>query len=407
VTRTFAFSELATADLVVDAVYEGGKRGNAGDDPLSRLLPCGNQGGFRYNGSLTSGLRMAVLYSSGADADWPDTLDRETGSFTYFGDNKRPGHELHDTPRSGNKILRHSFGILHDPAPQRREVPPFFVFTKASAAGGRDVRFLGLAVPGAPDVEPTDDLVAVWRTADGERFQNYRSTFTILDVAQVERSWFEQLLAGDALGRSCPAAFRAWVEAGTYVPLRAPRNIQWRTPLQQRPASAADADLVREIYDFFVEDPHSFEACAIELWRMQANAPVTFVATRRSADGGRDAYGKYKVGPDTDPIYLEWSLEAKLYAPENGVGVKGTSRLISRLRHREFGVLVTTSFVGKQAYEELRGDRHPVVIICGRDIADLLKRHGHGTPTAVRRWLSANFSQLPDSLPAADPVGES
>jgi hypothetical protein len=56
------------------------------------------------------------------------------------------------------------------------------------------------------------------------------------------------------------------------------------------------------------------------------------------------------------------------------VGVKKLSRLISRLRHRQFGILVTTSFLGHQAYQELRSDRHPVVVIAGADIAAILVR---------------------------------
>jgi len=46
-----AFSQLETSDLIVDRVYEGGSQGHAGDDPLSKLLPVGNQAGFRYAGS--------------------------------------------------------------------------------------------------------------------------------------------------------------------------------------------------------------------------------------------------------------------------------------------------------------------------------------------------------------------
>jgi hypothetical protein len=65
--------------------------------------------------------------------------------------------------------------------------------------------------------------------------------------------------------------------------------------------------------------------------------------------------------------------------------------LISRLRHREFGVFVTTGYVGKQAYEEIRGDEQPIIVICGRDIAELLKKHGHPTPSAVKAWLEATF----------------
>ena len=67
------------------------------------------------------------------------------------------------------------------------------------------------------------------------------------------------------------------------------------------------------------------------------------------------------------------------------------SRLISRLRHRQFGILVTTSFLGHQAYEELRSDRHPVVVVASADIAAILVKAGIGTPDAVQEWLIASF----------------
>jgi hypothetical protein len=384
------FGELGDSDLIVDAVYEGGKSGTAADDPLSRLLPCGNQGGFRYAGSPARGdLKMVVLFTSGADPDWPDALDRETGLFTYFGDNRAAGRQLHDTPRQGNRILSQCFEQLH--ASNREALPPFFVFGKANPGAGRDVRFLGLAVPGEQHMRASDDLVAIWRTSSEERFQNYRSTFTILDVATVPRAWINELKAGEPLGPSCPYEYRGFVDVGVYTPLESPRNIQYRTKSQQLPASEKDEALIGVIYDYFFHDPYAFEACAIELWRMQADEPVTFVATRRSVDGGRDAYGWYFIGPKQDRIKLEWSLEAKLYALGSGAGVKETSRLISRLRHREFGVFVTTSYVGKQAYEELRGDQHPVVVIAARDIVALLKEHGLGTPALLRDWLTIRF----------------
>lgn len=130
--KVFPFSSLADADLVVDAVYEGGTRGNTGDDPLGKLIPgAGNQGGFRAVGSWAAP-RLAILYSSMDDPDWPDSIDVYTGVFTYFGDNKKPGFELHDTPRHGNKLLQLCFAILHNAPDERLQIPPFMVFTKGT-----------------------------------------------------------------------------------------------------------------------------------------------------------------------------------------------------------------------------------------------------------------------------------
>jgi len=156
------------------------------------------------------------------------------------------------------------------------------------------------------------------------------------------------------------------------------------------PTSPADKEILSAIYTYF-EEPTDFEACAAQLWMMMApNAAIERV-TRASRDGGRDALGTYQLGPVEDPIGLRFSLEAKCYGPSHGVTVKDLARLISRLRHREFGVLVTTSYLGRQAYEELREDGHPIVVICGADIVRLLRQRGFDSADAVRAWLESSF----------------
>ena len=116
-------------------------------------------------------------------------------------------------------------------------------------------------------------------------------------------------------------------------------------------------------------------------------------------DGDRDAIGRYLIGLGEDPVYAEFSLEAKCYRPPvdgetaNTVGVKEVSRLISRIRHRQFGVLVTTSLIARQAYEEVRWDRHPIVFISGRDIAEILIRDGFNTEDRVAALLNDEFKQ--------------
>jgi len=56
------FNSLSQSELIIDSIYEGGSSGNVGDDPLSRLMHCGNQGGFRRVGRNST--RYAILYSS-------------------------------------------------------------------------------------------------------------------------------------------------------------------------------------------------------------------------------------------------------------------------------------------------------------------------------------------------------
>jgi hypothetical protein len=250
-SRVFPFEKLKTAGLRVDALYEGGRQGHTGDDPISRLVGTGNQGGFRFVGSIADRVRLCVLYSSLSDLDWPDELDPTTGLFTYYGDNKRPGHSLHDTHGRGNRVLQQSFNALH--LGQRHLVPPFFIFTRGHR--GRDVYFRGLAVPGAQGMSSNEDLVAVWRTNRGQRFQNYRATFTILDVPAVQREWLADLHAGNPLSVHAPDAWIGWVERGEYVALRAPSVVEYRTPVEQLPPPGVKSEIVQLIVEYFRHHP--------------------------------------------------------------------------------------------------------------------------------------------------------
>lgn len=378
---------LGSADLHVDALYQGGRSGNAGDDPLPALLGVSNQGGFRYLGAKECP-RLIVVTTTLSDPEWPDELDPETGVFTYFGDNKKPGRDLHDTPRFGNLLLRNLFDAAH--TEQRALVPPVLVFSTASC--WRDMVFRGLAVPGAPNLSQLEDLVAVWKLTAGLRFQNYRARFTILDVPCIPRAWIAAIQRGEDL-RECgaPDAWEEWLATGKYAPLRAIRALEIRTKTEQLPPPGFEWDLLKTILDFFCDDPHGFEACAAELARMALGSVTSIDLTRPTRDGGRDAIGKYQLGRGAASITVDFAIEAKCYSPTNSVGVRELSRLISRLRHRQFGVMVTTSWVHGQAYSEIKEDGHPIIIISGGDIVRLLKSDGITSTQALEAWLRRNF----------------
>lgn len=383
------FAGLTTADLVLDRVYEGGSLGHAGDDAIGKLLPVGNQGGFRFKGSVNQGtVRLVVLYTSGAEIDWPDRIEPTTGDFTYYGDNRKPGNDLHQTPRGGNELLRMVFAASHAGVVERRMVPPTFLFERVS---GRDVRFRGLLAPGSDRLTSDEELVAIWRTTRDLRFQNYRAHFTVLRTPRITRAWIDQILAGDPLGSECPPEWRRWVRSRIYQALVAPRNTVVRSKEEQLP-KPEDMGLVRAVHKHFALDTVGFESFAAEMW-VQSDPHVTSVeVTRPSRDGGRDAIGEYRLGPAADPVKLQFALEAKCYDPDGGgVGVKQVMRLISRIRHRQFGVFVTTAFIHKQSYEEVREDEHPVVFLSGRDIVGVLHRMGMSDSPAVERYLLEKY----------------
>lgn len=398
--RVIPSNLLSSSDLIIDAVYEGGTQANAAADPISKLLQgVGNQGGFRASGKGPN-KKYVVLYTSGEEKDWPDTLDLSTGQFIYFGDNRRPGHQLHDTPRKGNEILRRVFEFLHGSPSMRAVVPPFFIFKSyPTPASGRSVQFKGLAVPGFAGLPSTADLVAVWKTTEGQRFQNYRAIFTVLDEPVIARSWLQELAAGESAAAlsSAPGAWRDWVGSGRARALASENTTIIRSIEEQRPGTSNKKAILRAVFEYFEQAPIAFEAFAARVFQMHDPRVIIDTITRGSVDGGRDAIGRYLLGLSDDPVYAEFSLEAKCYQPglddtsPNTVGVREVSRLISRIRHRQFGVLVTTSVIARQAYEEVREDRHPIIFFSGRDIADILIHNGFNTPELVASLLITEF----------------
>lgn len=373
---------------MVDAIYEGAREGNAGDDPLSPLLGVSNQGGFRHLGRRERP-RLLVVTTSMNEPDWPDSLDLETGLFTYYGDNRMPGLDLHATPRWGNAMLRDLFDRAHGGRAGREAVAPVLVFRTVGTY--RDVRFLGLAVPGAAGMPSTQDLVGVWRHASEQRFQNYKAVFTILNVPVVSRAWLNDIRSGSSANINAPAEWKAWVNGGQPMALRSIPVLAHRTRDEQLPSDPIDRLMLQAIYERFASRPHDFEICAARIAEMLLPGIVTIDVTRPTRDGGRDAVGKYRVGSGITSIEVDFALEAKCHAPTTSVGVGMTARLISRLRHRQFGVFVTTSYINTQAYKEIQEDRHPVLIVCGADIVNILKQAGMRDAAAVISWMDSIF----------------
>lgn len=382
-------TDLEQADLFVDEIYGGSRNGNASDDPLPKLVGVDNQAGFRHLGQRpgTETLKLIVLKTSLKEPDWPDNLNPETGIFTYYGDRRSPG-ELHDTPRQGNLILKNLFEAAH-----RKDFtdhfPPVLLFRNTGTY--RDVRFLGLAVPGASTLGQDDDLVALWRATGEEsiRFQNYRAKFSVLNVPKISRLWISDIQQGinvDSI--HAPTVWTDWVKQRKYDTLMAPHSLEVRDKAQQLPKGKANTRVLDLLYSHYKNDPYGFEYCAMEIARLGLPDIHTWELTRPWRDGGRDAIGEYKIGSGSGAIDVEFALEAKCYQSTSGVGVKELSRLISRLRHRQFGVLVTTSYLSRQAYQELKEDKHPVVVISANDIIEILNTR-IGTFENIRNWLNA------------------
>lgn len=392
----YAFDELLSAELYVDAVYEGGSDTNMRAEPLRKVFPkLGTSGGFRkVNRTDGSGKpAYVVLYTSMEELEWPDYLDEETGVFRYYGDNRLPGRGILDTKLRGNALLEDVFTKLHTLS-NLEDIPPFFVFKKTGR--GRDVQFLGLAAPGNPRISPDKDLVAFWRTMKEYRFQNYEAYFTILDTKNgaISRKWLQALIEDHE--NSLQYAPTVWKEFIAYGrdgidALKAKKILDIPTRYDQLQSDEEGTRCLDAIRSQYKSDPFGFERCAIDLVSKMDNRFVAFDLTRPWRDGGRDALGYYAIGSGgkaNRPLRIDCALEAKCYGIKNSVGVRQMSRLISRIRYRQFGIMVTTSYVDSQAYKEVVEDGHPILIVTASDIGTILRNNAI-TSENISSWLSS------------------
>ena len=218
----FKYEELNSAPLLVNSIYEGGSKGNpAADDPLTKLFKVdgftksvGNRGGFRkstkeLNGKTTKEIAYGVIFSTGKIKEWPDTYDKSTGTFIYYGDNKEPGNHYLNTKQKGNAWLKEIFEKAYGPSEARKTIPPMFVFE--STGVGLNVEFLGVAVPGVKG--KTHDQVLELKTfgESPNQFQNYKAHLTMINIEQegVSREWLAQLK--DINGDTQESAPKEWI----------------------------------------------------------------------------------------------------------------------------------------------------------------------------------------------------
>lgn len=387
------FENLQSSDLIVDTIYKGGDLKGKASEVISKLLPnCSNSGGFRkVMRKDNSGLpAYVVLYTSMSELAWSDYLDEETGIFRYYGDNRTPGKTILDTPRKGNELLELVFECLNSKDGSIQNIPPFLIFKKGGT--GWDVQFLGLAAPGNPRISPDKDLVAFWRTMNEQRFQNYEAYFTILNTSEIDKEWLNMLIYDhDNSLKHAPDVWKSFIKRGRngIIPLIAKKLPKIPDKYDQLQSNEDGQKCLMKIRSYYKNNPFGFENCAKAILEKMDNKFQDFSLTRPWRDGGRDALGYYVIGSASKanyPLRIDCAMEAKCYAENHAVGVREMSRLISRIRYRQFGVLITTSYVHKQAYKEIIEDGHPILVISATDIVNILRRNAISSEN-IDEWL--------------------
>ena len=401
-TKRFKYEELDKADLFIDAIYMSPRPPKQGlaNEVLSKFLKVQNMGGFRVAKKADkTGDAYLVLYLNGYTPAWPDDFDTETGILTYYGDNIEAGSDVEKTSKGGNSILCQIFDNLAKGGNALKDIPPILLFQETDDEK-YDVRFLGLAVPGVPNIHPDEYFSTVWRTQDGVRFSNYVAKFTVIKLKEgcIRKEWLYALKQNsDKAMDWAPSAWKDFIQKGLagIEPLAAPKVIQYPGKDAMLPSDKEGMEIVKIIHKKYGKnDSVGFEKFAKRLMYLIDSNFRNINLTRPWKDGGRDAIAEYVIKTPSNKIIVECAMEAKCYDPEKeGVAVKQTSRLISRIKYRQFGILITTSYIAKQAYDEVKEDGHPILFCTGKDIATILQQKANVTSKTINEWLEQNVEK--------------
>ncbi|GAA2079838.1 hypothetical protein GCM10009821_20120 [Aeromicrobium halocynthiae] len=144
------------------------------------------------------------------ETEWPDRFVDKGSRFVYYGDQRRPGLSVLDTPRGGNRLLARVFDLAAEGGvDDRAMIPPFFLFTKTGT--GRDMIFHGLAVPSLID---GSGLLETTRDFGKGAVSNFEATFDVLRPRIIGRGWIDALRLDEPLSDHGPAEWFKWLVLG-------------------------------------------------------------------------------------------------------------------------------------------------------------------------------------------------
>lgn len=187
---------------------------------------------------------------------------------------------------------------------------------------------------------------------------------------------------------------------------------QWdnKKTIDQKPIPGSETDKVlNQIYDYYSEKKHHFEALAelIAERVIGADRPGYEKGwiTAAGGDGGADFVASVRLGSDFSSAKIIVLGQAKcvgLNSPTHGNHI---ARTVARLKRGWIGAFVTTSYFSEAVQQEIIEDSYPIVLVHGKRIAEEVIKIVHDDDrypdvVALLDELSASY---PNRIQQANP----
>ena len=316
------------------------------------------------------------------ESPWRDLIFQEEGRVLYNGDNKSSEKNANDT--FGNKKVLENLPLYFSKnRSERLKAPPILV-TKTIKIGNKTGfrQFIGIGIINEPPI-----LVQQYEKGNNNVFTNYQFEITLISLASEDLfnwDWIDDrrnknISDEDSL-KNAPKNWIKWVNVGSEVVSKIQLKINSYRLIresEQRDLLPHNKKIIDDLLNIHYPDPIidgiRFEALAsfiTTLYFSDKNYYRGWI-TVGSGDRGVDFVGRLDIGHDsfsnTSIIVLGQSKRYK-----NSISGERLTRVASRMTRGYIGVVVTLDVFTRQAQEEIKDDKLPIILINGKKVSELL-----------------------------------
>ncbi len=345
---------------------------------------------------------------------WTDILLPDEGYVYYNGDNQTPGLPPTGKRNSGNSTMEKIWPEYQSKEREIRErAAPILVFEQVKY--GKDGKIKGYRAFRGYGIISKIEIRQEYEPKTERVFSNYLFEVSLFKVPPggLDWSWIYDRrnpnLSVSEINKKAPKAWKDWVKNG-YAAIEKSRqrilHYKVSKPKEQveelKPAHRKILDKIVSHYPKST-DKGRFEALA-SLVAQEYFGEKNYLRgwiTKHSGDMGVDFIGRLKITNEAAPnppgtvlgfskllVIGQAKCRTKYDSNSAAEDAKDIARVAARLQRGYLGVYITTGTFKESTQKEVSIDGYPIVLINGRQMADLLIQHNSRNEISMDKILS-------------------
>jgi len=342
---------------------------------------------------------------------WRDLVFQDEGRVVYNGDNKSSTTSANST--FGNKKILEVLPLYFSKnKSDRLKAPPILVTQTVKINNKTGYRkFIGIGI-----ISESPKLVQQYEKDTDFVFSNYQfvvSLFALSTEDTFDWEWIDERreisFDDERVVLKAPKSWKKWVEFGNEILPVVKLNIKSYRVIsedEQRKIPLKNNLIIKELLNVHYPDPIRdgirFEAMAsfIATLFFDGQSYQRGWITLGTGDRGVDFVGRLDIGHDsfssTSIIVLGQSKRYK-----NSISGERLTRVASRMTRGYIGIVITLDTFTRQAQQEIKDDKLPIILINGKKVSELLLNHMNKNNKTLKElvddqdiWAQTNLGTL-------------